>query len=98
MFHFEVYIMADSSSESNSVMEVEDAWKITVFSDIGPDNNCIDGKLTRQLQEHYALKQEINIFPRPHHPSYNTLTTRTRSYENADWPETYPLHISMAEA
>jgi hypothetical protein len=58
----------------------------------------MDAKLTRQLQEHYALKQAINISSRPHHPAYNTLITRTRSYEHADWPETNPSPVSMAEA
>jgi hypothetical protein len=58
----------------------------------------MDTKLTRQLQEHYALKQAINIFPMPHHPSYNSLIARTRSFENADWPETNPSPISLAEA
>jgi hypothetical protein len=90
MFHFEVYIMADSSSESNPLTEEEDTWKIPVSTDIGPDSNCMNAKLTRQIQEHYALKQAINIFPRPHRPAYNTLITRTRSFEHADWPETNP--------
>jgi hypothetical protein len=58
----------------------------------------MNAKLTSQLQEHYALKQAINIFPRPHHPSYNTLLTRTRSNEHADWPETNPSPVSMTEA
>jgi hypothetical protein len=98
MFHFEGYIMADSSSQSNHVMEVEYTWTIPVSSDIGPDNNCMDSKFTRQVQEHYALKQAINIFPRPHHPAYNTLITRTRSFEHADWSETNPSRVSMAEA
>jgi hypothetical protein len=76
MFHFEEYIMAAISSESNPVvMEVEEntwkipvleekvTWKIPVVShDIGPDNKWMDTILTRQLQEHYALKQPINIF------------------------------------
>jgi hypothetical protein len=53
--------MADSS-ETNPVMELEDTWKIPVSRDIGPDNNWMNAKFTRLLQEHYALKQAINIF------------------------------------
>jgi hypothetical protein len=109
MFHFEEYIMADSSSESNPVvmekentwkipvLEEENTWKISVVSrDIGPDN-WMDAKLTSQLQEHYALKQAFNIFLMPHHPPYNSLIARTRSFEHADWPETNPSHVSLAE-
>jgi hypothetical protein len=51
----------------DNVVEEEDTWKIPVSTDIGPDNNWMDAKLTPQLQEHYALKQAINILPRPHH-------------------------------
>jgi hypothetical protein len=64
MFHFDEYIMTDSSSESKPVMmevekntwkipvlEEEDTWKIPVVShDIGPDNKWMDTKLTRQLR------------------------------------------------
>jgi hypothetical protein len=108
MFHFEEYIMTDSISESNRkeentwkipVLEDEDTWKIPVVShDIGPDNKCMDIKLTRQLQEYFTMKQAINIFPMPHHQSYNSLIARTRSFEKADWPETNPSPISLAEA
>jgi hypothetical protein len=99
MFHFEVYIMTDSSSESSReentwkipALEDENTRKIPVVShDIGPDNECMDIKLTRQLQEYYTMKQAINFFPLPHHPSYNFLIARTRSFEKADWPETHP--------
>jgi hypothetical protein len=83
MFYFVVYIMADSSSESKPVME-EDTWKILVPIGIGPDRNCMDAKLILLLQEHYALKQAISIFPRPHHPPYNNLITRARSIEHSD--------------
>jgi hypothetical protein len=113
MFHIEEYIMADSSSSSESnpvvmeeentwkisVLEEEDTWKIPVVSnDIGPDNKWMDTKHNRQLQEHYALKQAINIFPMPHHSSYNSLIVRTRSFENANWPETNLSPMSLAEA
>jgi hypothetical protein len=70
--------MADSSSsESNPVvMEEENTWKIPVVSnDIGPDK-WMDTKLNRQLQEHYALKQPINIFPMPYHPSFGRDLSR----------------------
>jgi hypothetical protein len=107
MFHFEEYIMTDSSRESNReentlkkpILEDEDTWKIPIVScDIGPDNKCKDIKLDRQLQEYYTVKQAINIFPMSHHPSYNSLIARTRSFEKADWPETNPSPISLAEA
>jgi hypothetical protein len=60
MFHFEGYIMTDSSSQSNReentwkipVLEDEDRWKIPVIPhshDIGPDNKCMDIKLSRQI-------------------------------------------------
>jgi hypothetical protein len=112
MFHFEEYIMADSSSSSVSnpivmeegntwkipVLEQKGTWKIPVVSnDIGP-HKWMDTKLNRQLHEHYALKQAINIFPMPQHPSYNSLIVRTRFFENADWPETNPSPVSLAEA
>jgi hypothetical protein len=80
------------------VEEDKDTWKILVSRDIGPENNWMDAKLTRQLQEHYALKQAIYIFPMPHHPSYNSYIARTRSFEHADWPEPNPSPVSLAEA
>jgi hypothetical protein len=107
MFHFEEYIMTDSSSESNReentlkipMLKDEDTWKIPVVScDNCPDNKCMDIKLDRQLQEYYTMKQAINIFPMPHHLSYNSLIARTRSFEKANWPETNPSPISLAEA
>jgi hypothetical protein len=58
----------------------------------------LDTKLTRQLQEHHALKEATNIFLMPHHPSYNSLIARTRSFEHVDWPETNPSLVSLAEA
>jgi hypothetical protein len=58
----------------------------------------MDTKLNRQLQEHYALKQAINIFSMPRHPSYNSLIVLTRSFEYADWPEANPSPVSLAEA
>jgi hypothetical protein len=102
--------MADSSSESTPVVMYtwqipvstdiapEDTWKNRVSRDIGTDNQSMDANLTRQLQEQYALKQPINIFPMPHNPSYNSIIPRTRSFEHADWPETNPSPVSLAEA
>jgi hypothetical protein len=88
--------MADSkNNESNPVSEDEDTWKIS--TDIGPDN-CMNAKITRQLQELCALKHAINIFPRPHHTAFISLITRIRSFEHADWPETNPSPVSMNEA
>jgi hypothetical protein len=96
MFHFEKYIMTDSSSESNREENtLKITWKIPIVSsDIGPDNKCKDIKLDRQVQEYYTVKQGINIFPMPHHPSYNSLIARTISFEKANWPENnpYPPH------
>jgi hypothetical protein len=90
--------MTDRNNESILVSkEEEDTWKIAISTDIGPDN-LMNAKLTRQLQKHYSLKQAINIFLRPYHPSYNTHITSTRSYEHADWPETYPSPVSMTKA
>jgi hypothetical protein len=58
----------------------------------------MDTKLTRQLQEQYALKRAINIFPMSNHPSYNSLIARTKSFEQVHWPETNPSPVSLAEA
>jgi hypothetical protein len=33
-----------------------------------------------------------------HHPSYNSIIARTRSFEHADWHETNPSPVSLAEA
>jgi hypothetical protein len=79
------------------VLVEEDTWKIPVVScDIGPDK-WMNTKLNRQLQEHYALNKQ-SMFSMPRQPSYNSLTVRTRSFENVDWPETNPSPVSLAEA
>jgi hypothetical protein len=55
-------------------------------------------KLSRQLQEHYARKQAINLWSGLRHPAFNSLIARAKSFEDADWPETNPIPVSMAEA
>jgi hypothetical protein len=55
-------------------------------------------KLTRQLHEHYARKQAINLCPGPQYPACNSLNARVKSFEDADWPEINPTPVSMAEA
>jgi len=55
-------------------------------------------KLKRQLDEHYALKQAINIWHGPQNPAFKSLIARAKSFEGADWPETRPTPISLAEA
>jgi len=55
--------MTDSSSNESNPMS-EETWKISsdvVSTDIGPDNSYMNAKLKRQLDEHYAAKQAINI-------------------------------------
>jgi hypothetical protein len=56
----------------------------------------LDGRKTHPSTT--GTLQAINIFLRLHYPSYNSLITRTRSFEHADWPETNPHPISLAEA
>jgi hypothetical protein len=93
--------MTDSSSSNNESNPVSDTWKIsgdTGSTDIGPDNSYMNAKLSRQLQEHYALKKAINIWHGPRHPAFNSLITRVKSFEGADWPQTNPTPISLAEA
>ena len=69
-----------------------------VSDDIGPDNSYMNERLKRQLDDHYALKQEISIWHGPQNPAFNSLIPRVKSFEGADWPETYPTPISLAEA
>ena len=93
--------MTDNSSNESSPMS-EDTWKISsgdvVSIDIGPDNNYMNAKLKRQLDEHYAAKQAINIWHGPQNPAFSSLIARVKSFEDANWPETYPTPISLAEA
>ena len=90
--------MTDSSKES---YPMSDTWKISgdvVSTDIGPENSYMNVKLKRQLDEHYATKQAINIWHGPQNPGFTSLIARIKSCEDADWPETYPTTISLAEA
>jgi len=92
--------MIDSSSNESNPMS-EDTWKISgdvVSTDIGPDNSYMNAKLKRQLDEHYAVKQAINIWHGTQNPAFTSLIARVKSFEDADWPETYPTPISLAEA
>jgi len=84
----------NSSNELNPMSE--DTWKIS--EDIGPDNSYMNAKLKRQLDEHYAVKQAINIWHGPQNPAFTLLIARVKSFEDADWPEIYPTPISLAEA
>ena len=94
--------MTDSGSSNESKPTSEDVWKIStgdaVSQDIGPDNYYMDKKLKRQLDAHYAVKQAINLWHGPQNPAFNSLIARVKSFEGADWPETYPTPISLAEA
>ena len=79
----------------------EDTCKISgdvVSTDIDPDNSYMNAKLKRQLGEHYAVKQAINIWHGPQNPAFTSHIARVKSFEDADWPETYPTPISLAEA
>ena len=57
----------------------------------------MNAKLKRQLDERYAVKQAINIWHGPQNPAFNSLIARVKSFEDADWPETYPTPISLAD-
>jgi len=78
----------------------EYTWKISgdvVSTDIVPDNSYMNTKLKRQLDEHYAVKQVINIWQGPQNPAFTSIIARVKPFEDADWPETYPTPISLAE-
>jgi len=83
----------ETSTDSGPVPE--DSWVCSV--DLGPDrygNEC----LNRTLQEHYVLKQAVNLWQGPKYPAYCSLIERVRSFDNVDWPETSPTPVSLAEA
>ena len=65
--------------------------------DVGPDT-VGNEYLNRTLQEHFVLKQVVNIWQGPKYPTYCSLIDRVRSFENVVWPETSPTHVSLAEA
>jgi hypothetical protein len=58
----------------------------------------MNAKLKRQLDEHYAAKEAISIWHGPQNPAFTSLIARVKSFEDADWPETYSTPISLAEA
>jgi len=64
---------------------------------VGPD---IVGyaHLNRQLQEHFVLKEVLNIWQGPKHPEYCGLIDRVHSFKHVVWPETSPTRVSLAEA
>jgi hypothetical protein len=82
--------------ESNPV--TEDTWKSSGSTDIGPDNFYMKVKLRRELEEHFARKQAINIWHGPRHPAFNSLIERVKSFEDVDWSETNPIPVSLAES
>jgi len=93
--------MTGSVSTNQSKPTSEDVWKISgdeVSEDNGPDNHYMNEKLKRQLDGHYALKQAMNLWHGPQNPAFNSLIAPVKSFEGADWPETYPTPISLAEA
>jgi hypothetical protein len=65
--------------------------------DVEPDLKS-NWYLDRSLQEHYVLKQAVNLWHGPKYPSYCALAERIRSFENSKWPETNPSPVSLAEA
>ena len=83
----------ENSSDSNTVPE--EASVLSVY--VGPGTV---GKeyLNRALQEHFVLKQVVNIWQGPKHSEYCALIDRVRSFENVVWPETSPTPVSLAEA
>jgi len=83
----------DSSSDSNTVPEEAPVRSVGV----GPDNEGNE-YLNRVLQEHFVLKQVVNIWQGPKYPAYCSLIDRVRSFENIVWPETSPTPVSLAEA
>jgi len=49
--------------------------------DVGPDT-VGNEYLNRTLQEHFVLKQVVNIWQGPRYPAYCGLIYRVRSFEN----------------
>jgi len=83
----------ENSSDSNTVPEEAPVW----FVDVGADNEGNE-YLNSALQEHFVLKQVVNIRQGPKYPAYCLLIHRVRSFENIVWPETSPTAILLAEA
>ena len=72
----------------------EDAVVCSV--DVRPDREGNE-YLIRALQEHYVLRQAVNLWQGPKYTDYCSLIDRVRSFENIDWPETNPTPVSLAE-
>jgi hypothetical protein len=67
--------MTDSRNNESNPMS-DDTSKISgdvVSEDIGPDNSYRNAKLKRQLDEHYAVKQAINIWHGSPNPAFTSL-------------------------
>jgi hypothetical protein len=65
---------------------------INVGPDVGRDEH-----LEHALQEHYFLKQAVNLWQGPKFPGYCSIIERVSSFENWEWPETKPAPVSLAE-
>jgi len=73
----------------------EDGWVCSV--DVGPDRHGNE-YLNRVVQDHYVLKQAVNLWQGSRNPAYCSLIDRVRTFEIIDWPETNPTPVSLAEA
>jgi hypothetical protein len=62
--------------------------------DVGPDNEGNE-YLNRALQEHYVLKESVNLWQGPKYPAYCSLIDRVLSFENINWPETNPTPVLL---
>jgi hypothetical protein len=76
----------------NSTEDVE-VRSIDVRHDVGRNEH-----LEHALQEHYVLKQAVNLWQGPKYPGYCSIIKRVRSFDNWDWPETKPTPVSLAGA
>jgi len=81
------------SADSNPV--AEDAVVSSI--DVGPDQEGHE-YLNRTTQEHYDLKQAVNLWQGPKYTDYCSLIDRVRSFQDSNWPDLNPTPISLAEA
>jgi len=65
--------------------------------DVGPDNEGNE-YLNHALQEHYVLKQFVNLWQGPKYPAYCSLIDRVRSFENINWPKTNPTPVLLVRS
>jgi hypothetical protein len=82
-----------NSSNSNTVPEKAAVRSVV----LGPENEGNE-YLNRALQEHFILKQVVNIWQDPKYPAYCSPIDRVRSFENIDWPKTGATPVSLAES